>query len=274
MSGGGGDDGNGGGVGETDMGGYTDAQAQAMSDAIDAATAASAAGMGVGGYSADQAAAVADAAVAQDFGMDPMGVVGNVNDPNDTLGLGLSTQQGTAMAMTTPDIGPIGRGAMGLFGLSPGVITVNPDMTATQTMGIGIPGVGSAISNALGFDTSLFSLDFDVSYPDVNNQDVSFDDSLGGDDLYTPVVVQPVTQPVAVVENVAAPIVVEDPMETPSLLMRPSTLNVAPANAPVAYSLLYPEQERRFQESFALRPEFYSGPLDTTGYQPVASLLI
>lgn len=274
MSGGGGDDGNGGGVGETDMGGYTDAQAQAMSDAIDAATAASAAGMGVGGYSADQAAAVADAAVAQDFGMDPMGVVGNVNDPNDTLGLGLSTQQGTAMAMTTPDIGPIGRGAMGLFGLSPGVITVNPDMTATQTMGIGIPGVGSAISNALGFDTSLFSLDFDVSYPDVNNQDVSFDDSLGGDDLYTPVVVQPVTQPVAVVENVAAPIVVEDPMETPSLLMRPSTLNVAPANAPAAYSLLYPEQERRFQESFALRPEFYSGPLDTTGYQPVASLLI
>lgn len=252
MSLGGGDGGNGGGVGETDMGGYTDAQAQAMSDAIDAATAS---------------------AASMDFGMDPMGVVGNVNDPNDALGLGLSTQQGTTVATATPDIGPIGRGVMGLFGLSPGQISVNPDMTATQTMGIGLPGIGGAISNALGFNTSLGNLNFDVSYPDVNNQDVSFDNSFGGDDLYTPVVAQPVTQPVAVVENVAAPIVVEDPMATPSLLMRPSTLNVAPANAPAEYSLLYPQQERRFQESYALRPEFYSGPLDITGYQPISSLL-
>lgn len=274
MSGGGGDGGNGGGVGETDMGGYTDAQAQAMSDAIDAATAASAASMGLGGYSADQEAAVTNAAMAMDFGMDPMGVVGNVNDPNDAQSLGLSTAQGQSMATATPDLGPIGRGFVGLFGLSPGTITVSPDMTATQSIGFGVPGIGSAISNALGFDTSLGNFDLDISYTNPDDPGPSFDDSVGGDDLYTPVVVQPVTQPVAVVENVAAPIVVEDPMATPSLLMRPSTLNVAPANAPVAYSLLYPEQERRFQESFALRPEFYSGPLDTTGYQPVASLLI
>ena len=102
----------------------------------------------------------------------------------------------------------------------------------------------------------------------------SFDEGIdaGGDN--TPMIVQPVATPTAVIENVAAPVVVaEEPIDT-SLLMRPSTLNVAPANAPVAYSLLYPEQERRFQESFALRPGYYSGQLDTTGYQPVASLLI
>lgn len=80
--------------------------------------------------------------------------------------------------------------------------------------------------------------------------------------------------PTAVVENVAAPIAAEPIFLNPTLMQRPSTLNVAPANAPADYGLLYPEQERRFQESFALRPEFYTGPLDTTGYQPVASLLI
>jgi hypothetical protein len=92
----------------------------------------------------------------------------------------------------------------------------------------------------------------------------------GGD---TPIFVQPVATPTAVVENVAAPVVVaEAPIDT-SLLMRPSTLNTAPANAPVDYSLLYPAQERRFQESYALRPGYYSGQLDTTGYQPISSLL-
>jgi len=80
--------------------------------------------------------------------------------------------------------------------------------------------------------------------------------------------------PTAVVENVAAPIAAEPIFLNPTLLQRPSTLNVVPVNAPADYGLLYPQQERRFQESFALRPEFYSGPLDTTGYQPVASLLI
>ena len=95
-------------------------------------------------------------------------------------------------------------------------------------------------------------------------------------DYYQREVITPVAQPVAIVENVAAPVVAAPAPNyadaTP--MMRPSTFNVAPVNAPADYGLLYPEQERRFQESFALRPEFYSGPLDTTGYQPVASLLI
>lgn len=99
-------------------------------------------------------------------------------------------------------------------------------------------------------------------------------DSAG--DYYQREYIQPVAQPIAIVENVAAPVVAAPAPNyadaTP--MMRPSTFNVAPVNAPADYGLLYPEQERRFQESFALRPEFYSGPLDTTGYQPVASLLI
>ncbi len=275
MSGGGGDGGNGGGVGETDMGGYTDEQAAAVSAAIGAADASGPESMGVGGYSQAQSEAMADAAMAMDFGMDPMGVVGNVADPNDTLGLGLGTQQGTAMAFADPpDIGFLGRAALGLMGLSPKGFAVAPDTTAIGTIGIGMPGIASAVTNALGFNTSPISFTYDASYPGNPNEDHTFDVSIGSDNVQQPDILPPVAQPVAVVENVAAPIVVEDPMATPSLLMRPSTLNVAPANSPAAYSLLYPEQERRFQESFALRPEYYSGALDTTGYQPVASLLI
>lgn len=93
-------------------------------------------------------------------------------------------------------------------------------------------------------------------------------------DYYQPEYIQPVATPTAVVENVAAPVVVAEAPIDNSLLMRPSTLNTAPANAPVDYSLLYPAQERRFQESYALRPGYYSGQLDTTGYQPISSLLI
>ncbi len=282
MSGGGGDGGGGdGGIGATDMGGYTDEQAAAVADAIDAATAASDASMGLGGYSAAQAQAVADVEEAMNFGMDPMGVVGNVADPNQALSLGLGASQNsptTVHADFPMDfMGRLGRGISGLFGVSHRGYNINPDLTYRATYGVGSPGITSGIAGFAGLNgPSLFTFEGPLTSPGggfAGSEDQGFDYSTD-DPVPQRQYVQPVATPVAVVENVAAPVAAEPIFLNPTLLQRPSTLNVAPVNAPAGYGLLYPEQERRFQESYALRPEFYSGPLDTTGYQPVASLLI
>lgn len=175
--------------------------------------------------------------------------------------------------------GPLGGLALGQLGRGLDLNTNLSFSPATSYSGLGPGGVGTVGVESQGFSMSpgtpsgigsAFSgiTSAGLSGPASVNNDMGMD--AGGD---TPIFVQPVATPTAVVENVTAPVVVaEAPIDT-SLLMRPSTLNTAPANAPTGYSLLYPDQERRFQESYALRPGFYSGQLDTTGYQPISSLL-
>ena len=176
--------------------------------------------------------------------------------------------------------GPLGGLALGQLGPALGLNTDLSFSPATSYSGVGPGGVGTVGVESQGFSMSpgtpggigsAFSgiTSAGLSGPASVGNDMGMD--AGGD---TPIFVQPVATPTAVVENVAAPVVVAEAPIDNSLLMRPSTLNTAPANAPVGYSLLYPEQERRFQESYALRPGYYSGQLDTTGYQPISSLLI
>ena len=171
--------------------------------------------------------------------------------------------------------GPLGGLALGHLGRGLDIDTNLSFSPATSYSGLGPGGVGTVGIESQGFSMSPSApsgIGAAISSAGLSGPP-SFDEGIdaGGD---TPILVQPVATPTAVVENVAAPVVVaEAPIDT-SLLMRPSTLNTVPANAPVDYSLLYPAQERRFQESYALRPGFYSGQLDTTGYQPISSLLI
>lgn len=176
--------------------------------------------------------------------------------------------------------GPLGGLALGQLGRGLDIDTNLSFSPATSYSGLGPGGVGTVGVESQGFSMSpgtssgigsAFSgiTSAGLSGPASDGNDMGMD--AGGD---TPIFIQPVATPTAVVENVAAPVVVAEAPIDNALLMRPSTLNVAPVNAPADYSLLYPAQERRFQESYALRPGYYSGPLDTTGYQPVASLLI
>lgn len=176
--------------------------------------------------------------------------------------------------------GPLGGFALGQLGRGLGIDTNLSFSPSTSYSGLGPGGVGTVGVESQGFSMSpgtpsgiesAFSgiTSAGLSGPAPDGNDMGTD--AGGD---TPVFIQPVATPTAVVENVAVPVVVEEAPIDNSLLMRPSTLNTAPANAPADYSLLYPAQERRFQESYALRPGYYSGQLDTTGYQPISSLLI
>jgi hypothetical protein len=174
--------------------------------------------------------------------------------------------------------GPLGGLALGHLGRGLDIDTNLSFSPATSYSGLGPGGAGTVGVESQGFSMSPGTPSgIGSAFSGITSAGLSgppsFDEGIdaGGD---TPILVQPVATPTAVVENVAAPVVVaEAPIDT-SLLMRPSTLNTVPANAPVDYSLLYPAQERRFQESYALRPGFYSGQLDTTGYQPISSLLI
>ena len=173
--------------------------------------------------------------------------------------------------------GPIGGFALGQLGPGLDIDTNLSFSPATSYSGLGPGGVGTVGVESQGFSMSPSAPSgIGSAFSGITSAGLSgppsFDEGIdaGGD---TPILVQPVATPTAVVENVAAPVVVADAPIDNSLLMRPSTLNTVPANAPADYSLLYPAQERRFQESYALRPGYYSGQLDTTGYQPISSLL-
>ena len=254
------------------LGGFSSvAEATAAQDAAAAEAAAQAAAQG---EQDAYAAQVALGPVAEAFNfISPI----DITKTHDQYGRGV-----VGLDVNVPSVvgsvigGPLGGFALGQLGRGLDIDTNLSFSPATSYSGLGPGGAGTVGIESQGFSMSPGTpsgIGAAISSAGLSGPP-SFDEGIdaGGDN--TPMIVQPVATPTAVIENVAAPVVVaEEPIDT-SLLMRPSTLNVAPANAPVAYSLLYPEQERRFQESFALRPGYYSGQLDTTGYQPVASLLI
>jgi hypothetical protein len=81
----------------------------------------------------------------------------------------------------------LGRGAFGLFGLSPKGFTVNPDLSYSQTMGIGVPGIGSAVANAMGMDTSLGTVTGPTTSPgggDIGDDDGGVGDAGGDSGVY------------------------------------------------------------------------------------------
>jgi hypothetical protein len=143
--------------------------------AADGSDSAPGAGMGLGGYSDAQAAAVAatmDAAIGTDAA---------------TMGVGVSQNAPTAITAPPPDIGMLGRGAFGLFGLSPKGFTVNPDLSYSQTMGIGVPGIGSAVANAMGKDISLGTVTGPTTSPgggDIGDDDGGVGDAGGDSGVY------------------------------------------------------------------------------------------
>ncbi len=154
---------------------------------------AAAAGMGLGGYSDAQAAAVMDAMTTMSdidaVGMDPMGVVGNVNDPGQaaTMGVGASQNAPTTITAAPPDPGMFGRGVLGLVGLSPKGYSVNPDLTFNTMTGLGPPGVVGAIANAANINTSLATVTGPTQSPgggDIGDDDDGVGDAGGDDGVY------------------------------------------------------------------------------------------
>ena len=124
-------------------------------------------GMGVGGYSDAQAAAVA----------------ASLGDAA-TQGVGSSTQSRGAISAAPPDIGPLGRGALGLIGLSPHGYSVNPDMTFNTVTGLSIPGITNAALSAMGKDTSLATVTGPTQSPgggDIGDNDDGGVGDVGGD---------------------------------------------------------------------------------------------
>ena len=258
------------------LGGFSNvAEATAAQDAAAAEAAAQAAAQGEHDAYAAQ---VALGPVAEAFNFLPAPF--DITKTHDQYGRGV-----VGLDVNVPSVvgsvigGPLGGLALGQLGRGLDIDTNLSFSPATSYSGLGPGGVGTVGVESQGFSMSpgtssgigsAFSgiTSAGLSGPASVGNDMGID--AGGD---TPIFVQPVATPTAVVENVAAPVVVADAPIDNSLLMRPSTLNVAPVNAPVDYSLLYPAQERRFQESYALRPGYYSGQLDTTGYQPISSLL-
>ena len=153
--------------------------------------------MGVGGYSEAQSVATTQGlsdAMANNpdtFGADPMGVVGNVasfvGDPTQSASMGLGTNQNLQGPIDAPppDIGFFGRVAQGLLGFTNKGYSVNPDMTYSQNIGIGVPGTASAVAAALGFDPSIATFTGPTTSPGGNQGDNDDDDGTdaGGDDI-------------------------------------------------------------------------------------------
>ena len=121
------------------------------------------------------------------FGMDPMGVVGDVTDPgqNNSMGLGANQNTQSPIDAAPPDIGFFGRVAQGLLGFTNKGYSVNPDMTYSQNIGIGVPGTASAVAAALGFDPSIATVTGPTTSPGGNQGDNDDDagTDAGGDDI-------------------------------------------------------------------------------------------
>jgi hypothetical protein len=123
------------------------------------------------------------------------GGVGDSNDGGDAagpagvsdMGLGGYSDAQAAISAPPPDIGMLGRGVTGLFGLSPKGFTVNPDLSYSQTMGIGVPGIGTAVANAMGIDTSLGTVTGPTTSPgggDIGDDDGGVGDAGGDSGVY------------------------------------------------------------------------------------------
>lgn len=148
--------------------------------------------------------------------------------------------------------------------------------------------VGDALLTGLGFVNPVFgvvsmagnALNALGAVPSTDNTpgSPSYDDTMSGDGALLPVrqAATPARAPVPTaaavpVVNAAGPRIYSTDLA--DAYYRPSTLNYVPANAPANYSLLYAPQELAFQSSFALRPDYYSGQLDLTGYRPLTGLI-
>ena len=123
------------------------------------------------------------------------GGVGDSNDGGDAagpagvsdMGVGGYSDAQAPISAPPPDIGMLGRGVMGLFGLSPKGFTVNPDLSYSQTMGIGVPGIGTAVANAMGIDTSLGTVTGPTTSPgggDIGDDDGGVGDAGGDSGVY------------------------------------------------------------------------------------------
>jgi hypothetical protein len=123
------------------------------------------------------------------------GGVGASNDGGDAagpagvsdMGVGGYSDAQAVISAPPPDIGMLGRGVTGLFGLSPKGFTVNPDLTYSQTMGIGVPGIGTAVANAMGIDTSLGTVTGPTTSPgggDIGDDDGGVGDAGGDSGVY------------------------------------------------------------------------------------------
>jgi hypothetical protein len=123
------------------------------------------------------------------------GGVGASNDGGDAagpagvsdMGVGGYSDAQAPISAPPPDIGMLGRGVMGLFGLSPKGFTVNPDLSYSQTMGIGVPGIGTAVANAMGIDTSLGTVTGPTTSPgggDIGDDDGGVGDAGGDSGVY------------------------------------------------------------------------------------------
>jgi hypothetical protein len=123
------------------------------------------------------------------FGMDPMGVVGDVTDPGQNNSMGLGSNQNAQVSFNTPgpSKGMVGRAALGFVGLTDKGFNVNPDMTYSQNIGIGMPGTASAVAAALGFDPSIATVTGPTTSPGGNQGDDDDGDDdgtdAGGDDI-------------------------------------------------------------------------------------------
>jgi hypothetical protein len=103
------------------------------------------------------------------------------------MGVGGYSDAQAPISAPPPDIGMLGRGVMGLFGLSPKGFSVNPDLSYSQTMGIGVPGIGTAVANAMGIDTSLGTVTGPTTSPgggDIGDDDGGVGDAGGDSGVY------------------------------------------------------------------------------------------
>ena len=103
------------------------------------------------------------------------------------MGVGSSQNVAAPISAAPPDIGMLGRGVMGLVGLSPKGYSVNPDMTYSTVTGIGVPGIGSAIANAANIDTSLATVTGPTQSPgggDIGDDDGGVGDAGGDSGVY------------------------------------------------------------------------------------------
>ena len=163
-----GDQGLGIGTGPSDMGGYSNAQSVAISQGLEDAMANNPA----------------------TFGADPLGVIGDIeafaNDPSQSSSMGLGANQNLQASLNIPSTkGVLGRAGMAYLGLTDKGFTLEPDLTYSQNLGIGLPGIGSAIAAALGFDPSIATITGPTTSPggnQGNNENGDTDDGIGGDD--------------------------------------------------------------------------------------------
>lgn len=166
----------------------------------------------------------------------------------------------------------------GFFDLS---LFENPITKSNYTIGDALLGGLGFVNPALGL-VSVAGKGMNAlgAVPSTDNTPGSpgYDDTMSGDGA--PLPMRQVAAPVQAASPAVAPPVVNAAgprvysTDLADAYYRPSSLNYAPVGASPDYSLLYAPQELAFQQSFALRPEYYTGQLDLAGYQPLTGLIV